>query len=482
MKRPTKELDQQNAIPILLSTPETALLPVHVRTDQVGVIRCERTKELSGRVRISGSKNVGLKTIALAPLFKEKFSLVGVPRNNQVKFFLDILKSGGADIEILNDGDDGFNLAIDSSHYSKASFSDEEILRCRHTLLLAIATLLRQGTVDVALTGYSHYGPRPIDGQINTLRKFGAMVTTPEAGRIKIELPTKGLVGTDVFLSFPSNAQTEAVLWVGACSKGVTRLFGAAREPETLELIKFLRTSGVNILLSDVGVITIEGVGVDHLVPPRNFVICPDRIEVGTFVATVSLVSGEILLQGVNPEVLGSFFAIGSAMGVEMTMVGDNSLQISKSGRPTATSIDAFPYPGFPTDSLGPFVAALSVANGKSIVQEKIWPNRLALGMELKRMGANIDYLSGQIIAINGVERLSGALVCGTDPRATAALMNAGLFADGVSLVTGTDLLDNAYDGYDQKLQGLGAKLQRIWVPGERVTREHPRYGRLEAF
>jgi UDP-N-acetylglucosamine 1-carboxyvinyltransferase len=102
--------------------------------------------------------------------------------------------------------------------------------------------------------------------------------------------------------------------------------------------------------------------------------------------------------------------------------------------------------------------------------------------MELKRMGANIDYLSGQIIAINGVERLSGALVCGTDPRATAALMNAGLFADGVSLVTGTDLLDNAYDGYDQKLQGLGAKLQRIWVPGERVTREHPRYGRLEAF
>jgi UDP-N-acetylglucosamine 1-carboxyvinyltransferase len=269
---------------------------------------------------------------------------------------------------------------------------------------------------------------------------------------------------------------------VGACSKGVTRLFGAAREPETLELIKFLRTSGVNILLSDVGVITIEGVGVDHLVPPRNFVICPDRIEVGTFVATVSLVSGEILLQGVNPEVLGSFFAIGSAMGVEMTMVGDNSLQISKSGRPTATSIDAFPYPGFPTDSLGPFVAALSVANGKSIVQEKIWPNRLALGMELKRMGANIDYLSGQIIAINGVERLSGALVCGTDPRATAALMNAGLFADGVSLVTGTDLLDNAYDGYDQKLQGLGAKLQRIWVPGERVTREHPRYGRLEAF
>jgi len=431
---------------------------------------------------MSGSKNVGLKILALAPLFKEKLSLVGVPRNSQVRFFLDLLRSGGADIEIIGDGDDGFNLAVDCSRYAKACFSDDDILRCRHTLLLALATLLRRGAVDVALTGYSHYGPRPIDGQISTLRKFGAVVTTPENGSIRIELPSKGLAGTDVFLSFPSNAQTEAALWLGACSRGVTRLFGAAREPETLELIKFLRTSGVNVLLSDAGVITVEGAGADRLVPPRNFVIAPDRIEVGTFVATVALVSGEVLLQGLNLDVLGSFFAIGLAMGVEMSPVGDNALQVRKQGRPLATSIDTFPYPGFPTDSLGPFVAALSVASGKSIVQEKVWPNRLALGMELKRMGANIEYLSGQIIAINGVERLSGALVCGTDPRATAALINSGLFADGVSVVTGTDLLDNAYDGYDRKLLALGAKLERTFVPAERVTREHPRYGRLEAF
>lgn len=482
MKKPTDLLTRQDDAPVVLSEPVNALLPVHVKTGQVTVIRCERTKEISGRVRISGSKNVGLKTLGLAPLFKDELSLIGVPRNNQVRFFLGLLKSAGSEIQVTNDGSEGFNLKIDSSRFRKAAFSDDEMLRCRHTFLMALAALLRQGQVAVALTGYSHYGPRPIDSQINTLRKFGAVVTTPERGQIRLELPSKGLAGTDVFLSYPSNAQTEAVLWIGACAKGITRLFGAAREPETLELIKFLRASGVNIALSDVGVVTIEGVGVERLVAPRKYVIASDRIEVGTLIAAVGLVSGDIQMQGVNPEVLGSFFAVGSAMGIEMSLVGDNTLHARKAGKPMATSIDSFPYPGFPTDSLGPYIAALSVANGRSIVQEKIWPNRLALGMELKRMGASIDYLSGQIVAINGVERLSGALVCGTDPRATAALMNAGLFADGVSVVTGTDLLDNAYDGYDQKLVGLGAKLNRIVVPEEQVTREHPEYGRLEAF
>ena len=482
MKKSVDVLPRQDDAPLVLSEPSNALLPVHVKTGQMAVIRCERTREISGKVRISGSKNVGLKTLGLAPLFKDELSLIGVPRNNQVKYFLDLLKSGGSEIQVTNDGSEGFNLTIDSSRFFKASFSDDEMLRCRHTFLLALAALLRQGQVEVALTGYSHYGPRPINIQIDTLRKFGAVVTAPEHGQIKLELPSKGLAGADIFLSYPSNAQTEAVLWIGACARGVTRLFGAAREPETLELIKFLKASGVNIALSDAGVLTIEGVGVERLVAPRNYVIAPDRIEVGTIVAAVGLVSGEVQMQGVNPEVLGSFFAVGSAIGIEMSLVGDNILHIRRTGRPLATSIDSFPYPGFPTDSLGPFIAALSVANGRSIVQEKIWPNRLALGMELKRMGAHIEYISGQIVSITGVERLSGALVCGTDPRATAGLIHAGLFADGVSLVTGTDLLDNAYDGYDQKLQVLGAKLSRILVPEEQVKREHPQYGRLEAF
>jgi len=433
-------------------------------------------------VNIGGSKNVGLKILALTPIFKDRLSLIGVPRNNQVKFFLQLLKAAGVKIHITSDGIEGFNITLDPTNFCKSSFTDAEMLCCRHTFLVALAALLRQGSVQVALTGYSHYGPRPIDGQLNALRKFGAVITTPEDGHVNITLPNKGLSGTDVFLSFPSNAQTEAVLWLGACSIGITRLFGAAREPETVELIKFLRMSGVKISVSDVGVIVIEGVGFGGLIPPRNYSIASDRIEVGTFVAAVGLISGDVSLHGVNLEVLGALFAVGSAMGIEMSAIGDSVLHIKKTGRPTATSIDSFPYPGFPTDSLGPFVAALSVANGRSIIQEKIWPNRLAVGMELKRMGANIEFINGQIVSVTGVERLSGAVVCGTDPRATAALMNAGLYADGLSLVSGADLLDNAYDGYDQKLQMLGAKLQRILVEKEQITREHPDFGRLEAF
>ena len=450
--------------------------------DRTIAIRCQRTKEISGQVKISGSKNVGLKLLALTPLFKGRTSFVGVPRNSQVKFFLDLLKSAGSQIEISSDTEDGFNLDIDCSAFLKLAFSDQDILQCRHTFLLALAALLRQGEVVVSLTGYSHYGPRPIDGQLSMLKKFGARISLPERGSIRIELPDNGLIGTDVFLSFPSNAQTEAALWIGACAKGRTWIYGAAREPETLEIIRFLRTAGVNISLSDVGVITIDSPGMDCFIPPRNFVISPDRIEIGSLIAAVGLLSGEVTLTGVRSDVLGSFFAIGSAMGIEMLLVGDSSLKISSRHRMSATSIDTFPYPGFPTDALGPFIAALATANGVSTIQEKIWPNRLAVGMELKRMGARIEYINGQTMIISGVERLSGALVCGTDPRSTAALLHAGLFADGESFVSGSDLLDNAYDGYDRKLQTLGAKLSRVFVPASKIKREHPQLGRLEAF
>ncbi len=151
-------------------------------------------------------------------------------------------------------------------------------------------------------------------------------------------------------------------------------------------------------------------------------------------------------------------------------------------GHPKATNITTGPFPAFPTDAQGPFLTALSLAEGTSILHERVWTNRLSQAMELKRMGANIDIYNGQIAVVKGVPQLRGAPVCGTDPRATVGLILAGLVAEGDTVVSGIDLLDNAYDSFDQKIRLLGADVERVVLSDSRYNLDHPIYGRLEAF
>lgn len=259
-------------------------------------------------------------------------------------------------------------------------------------------------------------------------------------------------------------------------------LHGVAQEPETIEIIKFFKKAGVTI--NGIGTPTIEiyGSGLDDLATPSNFVIAPDRIETGSLCAALAICTGEIKLNNIRNDFLGAIRATLQNMGVNITEKGDNSWLLSCDDRPNATEIRTHPFPGFPTDAQGPFLAAMSIAKGNSILHEALWSNRLSLAMELKRMGANIKVLNGNLALVEGAESLTGTKVLGTDPRATAALIMAGLFANGETTTGGIDLLDNAYDSFDGKLKQLCAKLERKEVEFNLFSRHHPIYGKLEAF
>jgi len=246
--------------------------------------------------------------------------------------------------------------------------------------------------------------------------------------------------------------------------------------------VKFFQEAGTDIVGGGTPTVTIHGCGLDALNSPSSFTIMPDRIEAATFGAAVTICGGEVQLDGVRNAHLGAVRATLFDLGTEIVAESDRTLVLRAKGRPTPTNIITGSFPCFPTDSQGPYLAALSTSRGVSVLQERLWSNRLSLAMELKRMGAQIDLLNGQVAVITGVDQLSGAPVIGTDPRATAALTLAGLFADGETVVTGNDLLDNAYDSFIEKLRGLNAEVSRVTVPVGIFGHHHPVYGRLEAF
>lgn len=445
-------------------------------------IICQRTSSLSGTVSISGSKNVGLKLLTIAPLFSHSITLRGVPRNNQVRYLLDLLRSFGVSVSIEADTPLGFDLTVHASAIERQSFAYQEIRWCRHVFLLAMSVLLRTGSVVVPMPGYSHYGMRPISGQLGGLRQMGVNVHPLEHGSVRLELPRGGIRGTEIFLPFPSNAVTEALLWAAVTAEGETTIHGAAQEPETIAIEEFFRSAGVKIDGVGTPVVTLHGHGLRHLATPPPFTVPPDRIEAATLAAAVTLCGGEVRLVGVGNRASASVRATLAALGTEVSVEGDRTWLLKAKGWPNSTDITTGPFPAFPTDALGPYLAVLSSATGTSVVQERLWFNRLSpLAMELKRLGAQIDLPNGQAAVIRGMGRLNGAPVIGTDPRATAALIIAGLAAEGQTVVTGVDLLDNAYDALDAKLHLLGANVSRTTLTAD-FDHHHPQYGRLEAF
>lgn len=470
--RPTSLIDQD------LITVST----IKQETQAMAAIRCRKTTDLSGTVKISGSKNVGLKLLTITPMFYQSVFLRGVPKNNQVSYLLTLLESFGLTVAIEAETSSGMDVKVHAATVSRNSFNYQEVRWCRHMFLLAISILIRTGRVDVPLPGYSHYGPRPIDGQLNGLRKMGVIVHPINNGMLHMELPDDGLKGADIYLAFPSNAMTEALLWAAVGARGTTTIHGAAQEPETIEIEKFFQEAGVDIVGIGTPTVSIHSSGLDVLSSPSSFTIMPDRIEASTFGAAVTICGGEVRLDGCRNAHLGAVRATLLDLGTEVVVESDRTLLLRGKGRPSPTNISTGPYPCFPTDALGPYIAALSTAQGVSVVQERMWPNRLSLAMELKRMGAHIDVFNGQVATIKGVDHLRGAPVIGTDPRASAALILAGLFAEEETIVTGADLLDNAYDSFVEKLQGLNADVDRVTVPVDIFGHHHPLYGRLEAF
>ena len=469
------------AIPERIPKDNVEWFPSSKRRKGVEGIVCKGSNQLTGDITPSGSKNVGLKLLSLLPVFNRPITLKGVPRNNQIRYFLDLLRSFGAEISILSDSLNGFDLSIHAQNISRQKFQYQEIRWCRHAFLLAMSILVRTGAVQVPLPGYSHYGPRPVDGQLNGLSMMGAKIHPINNGNIFIEIPSTGLVGQEIFLPFPSNAVTEAILWASIAAKGETIIKGASQEPDLIDICNFLKLAGVRITGEGTPFIKIKGEGLNFYREPIEYSVPPDRMEIATLGAAVTIIGGEIKINGIESNRLAATRATLENLGTTLEENEGCWLLYAK-GRPKATNITTGPFPAFPTDVQGPFLTVLSLSEGTSILHERIWTNRLSQAMELKRMGANIDIYNGQIAVVKGVPQLHGTPVCGTDPRATVGLILAGLVAEGNTVVSGIDLLDNAYDSFDEKIRLLGANVERVALSDSPYNLEHPIYGRLEAF
>lgn len=434
--------------------------------------------EVDGDIRLSGSKNVSLKLMALASLFLEGLEVKNVPRNAQANFFCDVWESIGGGCSRRLDEEFGMTVRMNGAEIMQTSLSSSDVRYCRHLFLMSVGLLLRVGTAYIPATGYSHYGFRPVSAQIDLLERFGAAVSRA-AGGWSVSLPPGGLSGAEIALSAPSVAATETALVLASCATGHSSIVGGALEPETHFIAEVLSSAGAKITGLGTGQITVEGPGFGALSHPDP-IYCPvDRIETAVLAALPLVVGGRIVLRGGHDPMPAVVNAL-RMLGAEVTTEGSSTTIAAERGQARSANITTRPFPGFPTDAQGPFMTVLALANGVSVLHETIWPNRVSSqAMELIRMGADVSVYDGSLCVLRGVHQLWGGVVVGTDPRATAGLVYASLVAEGESVVIGADLLDNAFESLPEKLASVGMKVGRVVTEDPRV---HPVYGRLEAF
>jgi UDP-N-acetylglucosamine 1-carboxyvinyltransferase len=306
--------------------------------------------------------------------------------------------------------------------------------------------------------GGCEIGPRPIDLHLKALKSMGAKVQDAQRGFIYCEADR--LKGCDIQLDYPSVGATENIMLASAFADGETIIRNAAKEPEIIDLQNYLTAIGVKVSGAGTGAICVSGGPAGKLRNAEHTIIT-DRIVTGTYMVAAGITGGELLLRNVIPEHLGSIISLLRESGCKIT-VKDGTLLVGGPARLRAIDIvRTLPYPGFPTDMQAQFVAMLSVARGTSIMVETVFENRYKHVGELLKMGANIK-LEGRIAVIKGVKRLTGASVCARDLRGGAALVLAGLAADGETVISDIKHIDRGYDSIEKKLRQAGASIQRI--------------------
>jgi UDP-N-acetylglucosamine 1-carboxyvinyltransferase len=403
---------------------------------------------LSGSVRIAGAKNSALKLMAASLLAPGRTVLSNVPRIQDCLTMGEVLQHLGASVEW------GEHLAIDPGDALSVETPYELVSRMRASILVLGPLLARFGRARVAMPGGCNIGSRKIDLHIRGLAEMGARFSS-EHGFLDAEAP-RGLSGAVISLDFPSVGATENVLMAAVGARGTTVIENAAREPELSDLADFLREMGGRI--EGVGTPTIEIEGTAEFHPVQHTVI-PDRIEAGTFAVAACATGGRILLEGARGDHMDLVLSKLAELGGDI-LVSDAGIAVELEGPPRAVDFVTLPYPGFPTDLQPQMMALLSVAEGTSIVTENVFESRFMFVDELNRMGADIR-TEGHHAVIRSVERLSAAPVRALDIRAGAAMVIAGLAADGVTAIEDMYHVDRGYQDFDAKLAGLGAEIRR---------------------
>ncbi len=404
---------------------------------------------LNGTVSVSGAKNAALKMMAASILTEETCVFTNVPDIKDVNTMLEVLGCLGADVFFNPDGT--LTVTADGGLRDKAPY--ELVSQMRASIMVLGPLLARLGRAHVALPGGCNIGSRQIDMHLQGLKLMGANITTEHG---YIEGKDKRLRGAVVPLDFPSVGATENILMAGALAEGKTVIENAAREPEIIDLAEFLTKMGAKIDGAGTSIVTIEGVEKLHGAEHR---ILADRIEAGTFLIAGAMTGGEVTVTGASGRNMELVLEKLKQAGVKV-IEEDDAITLTMSGRPRAIDVSTLPYPGFPTD-LQPMMAAfLATAAGTSVLTENVFENRFLYIDELNRMGASIR-LDDHHAVIHGVDKLSGAEVRVPDLRAGAALVIAGLAADGETVIYDNCHIDRGYESLDEKLKMLGADITK---------------------
>ncbi|HVF74724.1 MAG TPA: UDP-N-acetylglucosamine 1-carboxyvinyltransferase [Acidimicrobiales bacterium] len=399
---------------------------------------------LSGTVRVGGAKNSALKLMAATLLAEGVHVIRNVPHIADVETMCDLLCSMGVDAKR-----DGETLAITRPADIVPEAPYELVERMRASIVVLGPLLAAVGRARVSMPGGDDLGSRPIDMHLRSLELLGA---TFDLAHGNIEARADQLSGTRILLEFPSVGATENIVMAAVLAKGTTVIENAAREPEITDLCDFLSAMGARI--DGAGTSTVEIEGVESLRPVDHAVI-PDRVEAATFLAAVGLAGGEITVEGARADHMDMLLQKLAAMGLEVS-AGDGGLWAARPEPLRSIDVSTLPYPGVATDYKPFLVALLSVADGVGIVTENLYAGRFRYVAELLRMGADIR-IQGHHAVVRGVPRLSGAPVKASDIRAGAALVLAGLAADGETVVADAFHVERGYENLAGKLQSLGA-------------------------
>lgn len=407
-------------------------------------------KRLCGEVEISGAKNAAVAIISATVLADGVCRLENIPNVRDVRILMQILDSMGAKVRNINNN----TWEIDSSTINTTVVSNEMTRHLRASYYFLGALLGRYKQAKVGMPGGCNFGVRPIDQHIKGFEALGATVTT---GNAMVEVKARELIGNSVYFDMVSVGATVNVMLAAVKSKGLTVIENAAKEPHIVDLANFLNLMGADVRGAGTDIIKIRGV---EKLRGCQYSIIPDQIEAGTYMVAAAATRGNVLIKNVIPKHLDSISAKLIECGAEIEEF-DDCIRVSSNGRLNRCHVKTMPHPGFPTDMQPQMAVLLSVAEGTSIISESVWDNRFRYVDQLIRMGAVIQ-VEGKAAIIEGVPFLKGAPIRADDLRAGAAMVIAGLIAQGQTTIEDIHHIDRGYENVLGKLQALGADIKRV--------------------
>ncbi len=405
---------------------------------------------LVGEVMIGGAKNAALGILAAAVLTDETVTIENLPDVRDINVLLEAIADIGAEVERV----DRHTVKITGKDVHSVHVNGEFIKRIRASYYLLGALLGKYHRAEVALPGGCDIGCRPIDQHLKGFRRLGARVEV-EYGMVVAEADQ--LKGGHIYLDVVSVGATINIMLAAVLAEGNTTLENAAKEPHIVDVANLLNKMGANIKGAGTDVIRIRGVKKLH---GTEYSIIPDQIEAGTFMLAAAVTKGDVTVRNTIPKHLEAISSKLIEMGCEV-LEFDDAVRVVGKPKLRSTHVKTLPYPGFPTDMQPQMSVALALACGSSIVTESIFENRFKYVDELARMGAKIK-VEGNVAVINGVDRYMGASVTAPDLRAGAALVLAGLAADGYTVVDDIKYIKRGYEDFDEKLRGLGAVIEEV--------------------